>query len=393
MGRKEHHAMLKLKHNYDCCGCGACAQVCPKNCIQMEEDDEGFLYPKIDSQKCVDCDLCSKACPIQNVPATEDSLPEAYAAYATDTALRRSSSSGGIFSLLANHILDLGGVVFGAALDTDLSVHHVMISSKEDLVHLRGSKYVQSRIENTYREVKIQLESGKVVLFSGVACQIAGLQTYLRKSWNTLYTVDVLCHGVPSPKVWRMYLQQQSQARNSHANDASFRDKTDGWKRFSMALQFRNGEAYRAPLTEDPFLRMFLTDICLRPSCYQCRFKNLPRSSDLTIGDAWGIDGIQPEMDDDQGTSLVFLNSEKGRQLWESVQPQVISQPGDANTLLPAYADSRRSVHMHINRKKFFRAVRSDASLEALLKLTHKTLPQRILSVAQRHFKALINRR
>lgn len=382
--------MLKRKHDYDCCGCGACAQVCPKSCIQMTEDGEGFLYPVIDTAKCVDCDLCSKVCPILNVPQTGEALPEAWAAYAKDASLRQVSSSGGIFSLLANHVLDLGGVVFGAALDADLSVHHIMVSSREELEQLRGSKYVQSRMENTYREVQTQLEAGKTVLFSGVACQIAGLHTFLRKSWDSLFTLDVLCHGVPSPKVWQLYLQQQSQTRGSTPETASFRDKTEGWKRFSMAIRFRSGEAYRSVLTEDPFLRFFLTDICLRPSCYHCQFKGLPRSSDLTIGDAWGVDGILPEMDDDQGTSLVFLNTEKGRELWNRILPQVVCAPGEANALLPESADSRRSVYVHINRKKFFRAVREGASLDTLLRLTHRTLPQRILSVSRRYLKKLL---
>lgn len=383
--------MLKLNQKQDCCGCGACAQVCPQDCISMTADEEGFLYPKIDESRCIQCRKCEAACPILTRQAVPPLAPEAYAAYANDDQTRLVSSSGGIFSLLALWVLRQNGVVFGAAFAEDHSVHHIMIDSEKDLPLLQGSKYVQSRIENTYTEARKQLEQGKTVLFSGVACQIAGLRAFLKKDWDNLYTVDVLCHGVPSPKVWQQYLAGQKQIYGSEISRISFRNKAEGWKQFSMELVFRNGETYRKTLHNDPYMRYFLSDICLRPSCYSCRFKELPHPSDLTLGDAWGIEGWMPEMDDDRGASLVFVNTPAGQVCWEAIQDSLRMQSGNADVMLPPSADSRHSVVEHINRSRFLRAVNKDASQEQLQKLLHRSFFLRIISFTRRKIKKLLN--
>lgn len=382
--------MLKLKRKQDCCGCSACAQVCPQNCISMTADEEGFLYPKIDEQRCIRCRKCEAACPIFNKQASQSPAPDAYAAYANDSGLRRVSSSGGIFSLLARWVLRQNGVVFGAAFAEDHSVHHIMIDCETDLPLLQGSKYVQSRIENTYVEAKQQLELGKIVLFSGVACQIAGLRAFLKKDWDKLYTVDVLCHGVPSPKVWQQYLTSQKQIYGSEISRISFRNKAEGWKQFSMELVFRNGETYRQTLHTDPYMRYFLSDICLRPSCYSCQFKELPHPSDLTLGDAWGIEGWMPEMDDDQGTSLVFVNTPAGQVCWDAIQDSLRMQSGEADVMLPPSSDSRHSVIEHINRSRFMKAVNNNESPEQLQKLLHRSFFLRVLSFTRRKLKKLL---
>ena len=384
--------MLKLKHKQDCCGCSACAQICPRDCISMTADDEGFLYPNIDESRCIQCRKCETACPILTQQASHSPAPEAYAAYASDDQTRSVSSSGGIFSLLARWVLRQNGVVFGAAFAEDHSVHHIMIDSENDLPLLQGSKYVQSRIEHTYIEAKQQLEQGKTVLFSGVACQIAGLRAYLKKDWDKLYTVDVLCHGVPSPKVWEQYLSRQKQVYGSEISRISFRNKAEGWKQFSLELTFRNGETYRKTLHNDPYMQYFLSDICLRPSCHSCRFKELPHPSDLTLGDAWGVEGWMPEMDDDRGTSLVFVNTPAGRICWEAIQDSLRMQPGEADVMLPHSADSRHSVVEHINRRRFLQAVNNDASPEQLQKLLHRSFLLRILSFSKRKLKKLLKK-
>ena len=384
--------MLKLKQKQDCCGCGACAQICPRDCISMVADDEGFLYPEIDESRCIRCRKCETACPILAKQETQRTAPDAYAAYANDDQIRLASSSGGIFSLLAQWVLRQNGVVFGAAFADDHSVHHIMIDSKMDLPLLQGSKYVQSRIESAYLEVRQQLEQGKTVLFSGVACQIAGLRAFLKKDWDNLYTVDVLCHGVPSPKVWQQYLNSQKQIYGSEMNRISFRNKAEGWKQFSMELVFQNGETYRKTLHNDPYMRYFLSDICLRPSCYNCRFKELPHPSDLTLGDAWGIEGWMPEMDDDRGASLVFVNTPAGQICWEAIQDSLRMQSGDTDVMLPPSADSRHSVVEHINRGRFLRAVNNGASPEQLQKLLHRSFFLRIVSFTKRKLKKLLKK-
>lgn len=384
--------MIQISNKADCCGCEACVQICPKNCITMETDAEGFRYPVVNSQSCVDCGLCERVCPIlKKVRTTEQREVAAFAAYTKDETVRKSSSSGGIFSMLAEHILAQQGVVFGAAFAEDFSVHHISIENRTELEKLRGSKYVQSSTDDTYRQAKALLESGRVVLYTGVGCQIEGLKAFLGKDYDSLYTIDVLCHGVPSPKVWKKYLSEQEEKWGSPVVDAFFRNKRKGWKRYSVVLNFKNETQYGEIRSNDPYMRLFLANICLRPSCHSCRFKDIPRQSDLTIGDAWGIQNHMPEMDDDRGTSVVLVHTEKGRRLWEQVEPQMRVKQGKLDTLLPPGADSRKSVRMHANRKRFFALLDRGADMERLVKLTKKPLLRRILSAGKKCLKCLKN--
>lgn len=376
--------MIAITEKNACCGCGACAQVCPKSCITMTADEEGFLYPQVQSGLCVGCGACTRVCPMEPVPTPEAADVSAFAAFAQDTGLRRESSSGGIFSVLAQWVLENQGVVFGAAFCEDFSVHHVMISSAADLSLLRGSKYLQSATENTFRQVREQLEAGRMVLYTGVACQIAGLKRYLKKDYPLLYTADVLCHGVPSPKVWQAYLRHQEARHGSAVTGVNFRGKAFGWKQFSMDLQFENGKTYCVPHGEDPFMKLFLENICLRPACHSCRFKGFPRVSDITLGDAWGISGVLPDMDDDQGTSLILVNSAKGQALLTRIQSRIACRPEALDALLPVYADSRTSVPPHPRRSAFFAAVSEGAGLETMLSILKGTLLQRSVGLLRR---------
>ena len=358
----------------------------------MKPDSEGFLYPQVDTAVCVDCGLCEKACPILNKRKSENTAEYACGAYVQDDALRECSSSGGVFSVLAREVLAQGGMITGAAFEEDLSVRHIVVDCEAELGRLRGSKYVQSRMEDTYKQIQSLLKQGRLVLFTGVACQVAGLKSYLGCEYENLYTVDVLCHGVPSPKVWKHYLAEQEKRYGARVRTASFRDKRRGWKNFSMTLEFENGTDYSEILAVDSYMRLFLANICLRPSCHSCRFKEFPRLSDLTIGDAWGIEKYMPELDDDRGTSVVLVNSEKGLTLWDTVSKDTVFRQGLVHTLLPRDADSRRSVRPHSNRKRFFAALDRGDSMEQLCKLTRKSSMRRLLSYGKRMLKRLLRK-
>ena len=384
--------MIKIARKMDCSGCGACSQACGKKCITMEPDQEGFLYPVVNTANCVECGACEKACPILNRVKHGSEPVASFVAFTKEADIRAASSSGGIFTALAQKVLDRNGVVFGAALVEDLSISHVKIESIDDLHRLRGSKYVQSNIGHTFQEAKSALQEGRSVLFSGVGCQIAGLKTYLGKEYENLLTVDVLCHGVPSPKVWQKYLCEQEEQYGEKTINASFRSKAAGWKAFSMELTYRDGGSYRKKLTEDAFMRCFLANICLRPSCHSCWFKDIPRESDLTIGDAWGVGQHMPDMDDDRGTSVVLVNTGKGQRIWNEVVSGLTVRQGTLDTLLPPDSDARRSVKPHPNRKRFFTELDQGKELEQILRLAKKPPLRRLLSWGKRQVKRVIQK-
>lgn len=368
-----------MKHKSECCGCTACQQVCPAQCITMEPDEEGFLYPKINEANCIHCQKCERVCPIRH-PALPVGKTEAFVGYAENLALRRASSSGGVFSLAAQWILSRQGAVFGAAFDEHFQVRHICVESAEELGRLRGSKYVQSSLENTYAEAKRELQNGRWVLFSGTACQVAGLKNDLGEEYERLLTVDVLCHGVPSPKIWDLYLQEQESANRSKISSVQFRDKVSGWKQYSLTSRYENGRTCSFRFPEDPYMCMFLGNIDLRPSCYDCRFKAFPRASDLTIGDCWGIDKLMPDMDDDQGTSVILVHTPKGRQLLDAIRDKLVLRNAELDQVLPPSAESRRSVEMHPNRKKYWEGVERGENMDVLCGYLRKSLVQRAMS-------------
>lgn len=371
-----------MNNKSECCGCGACQQICPVQCVTMQPDEEGFLYPNMDESACVHCGKCELVCPIQHPQIPKESI-EFYMGYASDRTIREVSSSGGVFSLLAQQVLKQKGVVFGAAFDENFRVHHIGIETEEELCKLRGSKYVQSCLGNTYVQARKCLTDGRWVLFSGTACQIAGLKKYLGKEYDRLLTVDVLCHGVPSPKIWELYLQAQEAKHHSSITSIQFRDKRSGWKLYSVTIQFENGQEYSVPFTKDPFMNMFLGNIDLRPSCHDCRFKGIPRVSDITIGDCWGVDSQLPEMDDDRGTSVILVHTKKGREVFAGIQGQMRIKKAETDQDVPGSAEFKKSVAMHPNRKKFWKAVQKGKQIEQLIRHTRKSFFQKAISLIQ----------
>lgn len=361
--------MIDITDKKQCCGCSACVQACPKDCIEMIEDEEGFLYPLVDKEKCTDCNICSKICPMENIARNKDREINAYAAYSNNLEVRMESSSGAIFSLYADAIIKKDGVVFGASFDEDNMVHHIFVENKDQMHKLRGSKYTQSRIENTYIEVQKFLQEKRYVLFSGTACQVAGLKNFLRKQYDNLYTIDVLCHGVPSPKVWRKYIDELENKYDSKVSSVNFRNKETGWKTYSIDIRFNNHQKYRKRYDMDSYMNLFLSDICLRPSCHNCKYKSLSRASDITLGDSWGIDKYMLDMDDDKGTSVVITHTLKGQELFDSYKDHMKFKQAEVEKILPASSDSRNSVKMHRNRSKFFKLLNKGVNIIKLEKL------------------------
>ena len=394
---------MNLAAHNRCSGCAACYAACARKAISMQPDEEGFAYPHVDESLCVNCGLCARACPSLHPKAPREPL-FVYAAKAKDEALRMESSSGGIFSLLARQIISDGGIVYGAAIrGSDLSVCHCSAENEEELSWLRGSKYVQSDVGDTYGNVRTQLDAGRKVLFSGTPCQVAALRNFLGRDYENLVCVEVICHAAPSPLAWKKYLEKRAAAsakgRDSARPEAivdrriSFRRKNCGWKRYSMSLRFANDMEYLLDLRADTFLRGFLAELYNRPSCHECSVRELRSGADITLGDYWNVHQRFPEMDDDTGTSVVLVDSEKGVALINRILPFCNMAESD-------YADIRRtnpavyrSSPPHLKRDKFFKLILMDADFDkAIDSLLKRPLWRRMGSFVKRVVKKIIGK-
>ena len=317
--------MIAITDKSQCCGCSACAQRCPKQCISMQIDNEGFLYPRVDSRKCIDCHLCEKVCPVINQGEARTPL-DVYAAKNSDNEVRHQSSSGGIFTLLAEKTIKDGGVVFGACWDKDWNVKHDYIDNISDLQKFRSSRYLQSVIGDNYLKAEQFLKTGRYVMFTGTPCQIAGLKHFFRKEYDNLLAVEVICHSVPSPGVWQKYLTTRLHTLKWEKSDIrhiSFRDKKTGWKTYSFVIENKDGNIFTELSSKNAFIRGFLADLYTRPSCHACPAKLLRSGSDITLGDFWGIESLMPEIDDDKGVSAIIVNSDKGKQVLHNIDVEL----------------------------------------------------------------------
>lgn len=308
-----------LASDNDCMGCSACANICPHDAISMPWNIEGFHTPVVDLDICTHCNACTKVCPPLNEtqPVNNQQLktPDVYGGWHLNHKIREASSSGGIFTALAEQILDEGGCVFGAAQNADLTLSHRCIENKDDLSCLRGSKYFQSDIGATFRQVRLMLKNKRPVLFSGTPCQISGLLSYMRKPHPLLLTCDLACHGTPSYRLFQSYADYYTQKAASRLTGTDFRNKDSGWLHFSMKRYFQSGEISSTWYGEDLFMRGFLSDICLGKACYGCPWNAFPRQADITLADYWGVQEKHPEWQTEQGVSIVFANTETGR-IW-----------------------------------------------------------------------------
>lgn len=304
--------MVKLAETTDCTGCLACADICPKSAIEVVKHDDGFDFPFINDSICVKCGRCIQVCPVNSQPDVILEPKKIYAMRTLDRQLLKNSSSGGIFGTIAKQVLMIGGIVFGCLVDENLHIKHSYITDIKDLPKLFGSKYVQSDTYGVFKLVKAFLNEGKTVLFSGTPCHVHALNNYVGKAHDKLITIDFICHGVPSPLLWNKYIEEFEKTGKTKVLDASFRDKTYGWKTFSLKLIKEDGSQYINPIPKDKYLHTFISDIAMRTCCTNCIAKNKGYSSDITLGDFWGADIYLPSVYDKMGVSIVLANTESG---------------------------------------------------------------------------------
>ena len=318
---KKHINIQNPKIN-NCCGCSACMQSCPKDCISMVEDNEGFLYPKVDESKCIDCGICSKSCSwLKELQQHADNYPQVYAVKNRSDEVRLRSTSGGMFSALAEFVISKGGIVYGASFNpNNKRVEYIGVEFVSKLDQIRGSKYVQCYVGDTYSKIKEQLQKDRVVLFSGTPCHCSGLTDFLKKRYDNLYIVDILCHSTPSPKVFKDLLKKNEEVLSEPVSQIRFRDKTKGWRSSYHCVISSQSKS----VDNETYLTLFFKGLINRPSCYNCRYTSHFRPTDLTMGDYWNINSVDSNFEDKLGVSCVLINNRHGHDLFNFVSDGLV---------------------------------------------------------------------
>lgn len=344
--------ILLFKNKADCCGCGACVNICPKHAIKFEKDEYGFMYPEIDDSLCIRCGLCKKVCCFQNVSEQKGSI-KCYAAAAKNAQITARSSSGGIFAVLAKYVMQKKGVVFGAVMSKENNafvVKHILVDNEEELYRLQGSKYIQSNIGNTYIQARDILDTGRLVLFSGTPCQIAGLKGVLGKKYKNLLTVDIICHGVPNAEIFNNYIKVTENRAKMEIVDYIFRNKEKGWG-LNIKLNCKKNNKEHFICTDGrttSFYKYFLDNLLYRESCYNCKYTSDARPADITLGDFWGIEKEHPEILDNykfsemRGISCVIINTPQGVKFFDSIYEDVFTEESDFERISRNNAQLRR---------------------------------------------------
>lgn len=347
--------MIDITDKSKCCGCSACANACPKQCITMKADCEGFLYPEIEQSKCIGCNICDKACPIINVKEEQIVTQSGYVVQNRDRAILRDSTSGGAFTAIAKYVIHHNGIVFGAVLNDDMQVEHAYTEKESELSQFRNSKYIQSNIKNSYNVAEAFLQQGRIVLFSGTPCQIEGLKCYLQKNYQNLITVDVVCRAVPSPYIFNKYIDMQQKRLGTKVRKVRFRDKFYGYKYSTLQLISNNKNLnYHHGIDSDPWLRAFFSDIINRPSCYECMFRKQYRASDVTIWDCLNVYEFDKKLDNDMGATRVLIHTEKGRDIFDKIKEDFFFTEVSPEILIGDVAEIKKSVTPHTQRQQFF---------------------------------------
>lgn len=400
--------MIEIKDKSTCCGCGACYNICTSNAIAMQEDSEGFLYPVINPKYCIKCGLCIKICPVMNFKNNfQNTDLKVYGAKNKNIEEQKKSSSGGLFSLFANYILEKNGIVFGSAFNDKWHVIHKFIDKKENLDDLRRSKYVQSDIGIAYKQTKKFLDENRWVLFSGTPCQIAGLKNYLQKDYEKLYTMDFICHSVPSPKVWQMFLEQNLDI--SKIEKINFREKEIAWNKFYLKFYLKNNitRPYNLFLIKKlsfllskmgfnllfskffymSFFKAFIFSLISRPSCHNCSFKGANTQSDIKVADLWGIFDLAPDLYDKNGVSMIIINSSKGNSLFEIIKNNLYFQAVNAEKISKFNPCLIISTKPHPNRQEFFDSYQTEPINHLINRLLYRPFFKRCFNFLKNQLK------
>lgn len=371
--------MIEILNKKNCSGCYACYNICPKGCIVMEKDNEGFVYPQVKTDLCIGCNMCIKTCPIIQPFDKREKPINIYACINNSTEIRETSSSGGVFYAIAEKILKNGGLVYGAEFNGDWEVIHIGVKSLNELYKLQGSKYSQSQINNIYAEIKSKLVKGNTILFTGTPCQVSGLHHYLKKKYGNLYTIEVLCHGVPSPLVWKKSLIEYSKLNNieyKNIKQVSFRKKIPNMTEYKFSVQDDDNNSYDTFFYDFPFMRAFLSKLILRPSCYNCKAKKFKTGSDLIIGDLWNNYDRFP-YNNSKGTNIVVVNTNKGDKLLHSNNLKL-------DLIDKKYINKNNSgfqIHQYRNknRKLFFREINNNSLYYLMNKYSKFDIKDRLI--------------
>lgn len=377
--------MVNIIDKTKCCGCTACANVCPVSAIHMKPDEEGFLYPIVNTELCVHCGICHRACPIENKPQRSQDTLTSWVLRTKSKNILEGSTSGGFVSPLFEWVLEQKGVICAATYDKNFQIVHTFVhwnsdSIPESMAKIRGSKYVQSYLGNCYASIRNYLTQGRMVCFVGTTCQVNGLKAFLGNEYDNLICIDLVCHGTPSPKLWGKYLDYQ-RTTNGEIGAISFRHKTYGYHSGTMRIQFLNGKTYFGSSRVDLMLKSFFSEISSRPICYRCPFKELNRCSDFTIYDCWHASQLVPGLkDDDQGYTNVIVQSPKGSSILEQIQEDYECYPVETDQAVKL--DGVMVLHSatpHRKRDEFYKELDTTPLVDHIQKFIPITMKDRLI--------------